>query len=380
MGQSYDGAPTMSGELNGVQCQIQRQFPFAYYNHCVAHRMSLCASRSANNIPRVATFFGTADKLITFFMSSPKRTRHLGYNLPKPGDTHWLSRDTAISVIDTHYETIGTVLYEIANNSSEKSETQNLACSLGMNIQKVEFLFLLKLCRKIFEHCTPIISTMQKSTLDAVMVASMLGDLKAVLGNFNFNQIWGDTLLADPAFPVIRERGGWRNMEQQRDGTQESWKQSLINLGSQITNMFGDQLSWRFSNLAKFRWMDLIHPAKFDERKKASSQEQRSLIEKLLQLYPFAVSDATATEYNLNVLYNNNEIALLLQKLVQERDAVVAQKNEKRARLLRAIQQRESNQESQDFEENDLFEPDENANIEPEAVKQGKANVQDLLS
>eukprot|EP00794_Sanderia_malayensis_P002192 gene2192-2495_t len=144
--------------------------------------------------------------------------------------------------------------------------------------------------------------------------------------------------------------------------------------------MFGDQLSWRFSNLAKFRWMDLIHPAKFDERKKASSQDQRSLIEKLLQLYPFAVSDATATEYNLNVLYNNNEIALLLQKLVQERDAVVARKNEKRARLLRAIQQRESNQESQDFEENDLFEPDENTNIEPEAVKQGKANVQDLLS
>eukprot|EP00794_Sanderia_malayensis_P008363 gene8363-9261_t len=118
--------------------------------------------------------------------------------------------------------------------------------------------------------------------------------------------------------------------------------------------MFGDQLSWRFSNLAKFRWMDLIHPAKFDEGKKASSQEQRSLIEKLLQLYPFAVSDVTATEYNLN--------------------------NEKRARLLRAVQQRESNQESQDFEENDLFEPDENANIEPEAVKQGKANVQDLLS
>eukprot|EP00794_Sanderia_malayensis_P010346 gene10346-11423_t len=234
--------------------------------------------------------------------------------------------------------------------------------------------------RKIFEHCTPIISTMQKSTLDAVMVASMLGDLKAVLTNFNFNQIWGDTLLADPAFPVIRKRGAWRNMEQQSDGTQESWKQSLINLGSHITNMFGEQLSRRFSKLARFRWMDLIHPAKFDERKKASSQDQRSLIEKLLQLYPFAVSDVTATEYNLNVLYNNNEIALLLQKLVQERDAVVARKNEKRARLLRAIQQRESNQESQDFEENDLFEPDENANIEPEAVKQGKANVQDLLS
>ena len=38
----------MSGELNGVQRQVQRHFPSAYYNHCVAHRMALCASRSAS--------------------------------------------------------------------------------------------------------------------------------------------------------------------------------------------------------------------------------------------------------------------------------------------------------------------------------------------
>lgn len=101
----------------------------------------------------------------------------------------------AISVIDTYYETIGTVLYEIVNNASEKSDTQNLARSLGMKIQKVEFIFLLKLYRKIFEHCMQIISMMQKSMLDAVMVTSVLEDLKAILANFDFNQIWGDMLL-----------------------------------------------------------------------------------------------------------------------------------------------------------------------------------------
>ncbi len=41
IGQSFDGAPTMSGRLNGVQSQINAKFPAAYYNHCVAHRMSL---------------------------------------------------------------------------------------------------------------------------------------------------------------------------------------------------------------------------------------------------------------------------------------------------------------------------------------------------
>ena len=122
IGQSYDGAPTMSGELNGVQKQIRDLFPFAYYNHCAAHRMSLCASQSANKIIEVAKFIGTVDKLINFFRSSPKRTHHLGYNLPKPGDTRWLSRDTAITAIDLYYETIGTVLYEISTNVKEKSD------------------------------------------------------------------------------------------------------------------------------------------------------------------------------------------------------------------------------------------------------------------
>ena len=44
VGQSCDSAPSMSGELNGVQKQIQDHFPSAYCDRCVAHRMSLCAS------------------------------------------------------------------------------------------------------------------------------------------------------------------------------------------------------------------------------------------------------------------------------------------------------------------------------------------------
>ena len=57
VGQSYDGAPKMSVKLNGVQKQIQTVYPAAYYNHCVAHRMSLCASQSAMKIDKIARFF-----------------------------------------------------------------------------------------------------------------------------------------------------------------------------------------------------------------------------------------------------------------------------------------------------------------------------------
>eukprot|EP00794_Sanderia_malayensis_P010415 gene10415-11503_t len=87
VGQSYDGAPFMSGELKGVQKQIQDHFPAAYYNHCVAHRMSLSASQTSMSIPRVANFIGTADKLVSLFRSSPKCSKNFGANLRKPGDT-----------------------------------------------------------------------------------------------------------------------------------------------------------------------------------------------------------------------------------------------------------------------------------------------------
>ena len=41
----------------------------------------------------------------------------------------------------------------------------------------------------------------------------MINDFKGVLANFDFDGIWEDTLLADPEFPTVRNRGGWRAME-----------------------------------------------------------------------------------------------------------------------------------------------------------------------
>lgn len=39
--QSYDGARVMSGNLNGVQAKVLKQYPAAKYTHCMAHRLNL---------------------------------------------------------------------------------------------------------------------------------------------------------------------------------------------------------------------------------------------------------------------------------------------------------------------------------------------------
>ena len=315
VGQSYDGAPSMSGELNGVQKQIQDHFPSAYYNHCVAHRRSLCASQTSMSIPKIANFLGTADKLVSFFRSSPKRSRNLGQNLPRPGDTRWLSRDTAVTAIDTHYEAIGNFLFAIANDTNEKPETRATARGLGIHIQQIEFLYFLKLYRKLFDYCSPIITVMQRPTIDPIQLRSMLNDFQRTLSRFDYHQVWEDSVLEDPEFPAVRARGGWRGLGQEIDGSQESWKMSLETVAKTVTAKFSEQLAWRFANLEKFKWMELVYPTKFESRKKATAAQQRALIGDVKKLYPFAVQNVSATEHNLDVLYNNEEIKILLTKL-----------------------------------------------------------------
>lgn len=385
VGQSYDGAPAMSGELNGVQKQIQDHFPAAFYNHCVAHRMSFCASQTSMSIPKVAHFFGTADKLVSFFRSSPKHTRNFGQNLPRPGDTRWLSCDTAVTAIDAHYEAIGNFLYGIVNDTNEKPETRATARGLGGHIQQVEFLYFLKLYRKLFEHCAPMITVMQRPTIDPIQLRSMLNDFQRTLNSFDYHQVWDDTKIGDPEFPAVRARGGWRGLEQGIDGSQESWKTLLEGVAKTVTKTFSEQLAWRFANLEKFKWMELIHPMKFESQKKATAAQQRALIGEAKKLYPFVVPNLTATEHNLDILYNNKGIKILLEKIVLDRDSLVAKKKERRQKHIRtsACAAEEHNAAEggrpSNIEENDEFEIDAGDDIDLDVVREGAASLQDLL-
>ena len=128
--------------------------------------------------------------------------------------------------------------------------------------------------------------------------------------------------------------------------------------------------------------MNLIHPTKFAERKRATSREKRILIEAVHRLYPFAISDATATDYNLNVLYNSNEISLLSEKLVCDRAALVAKKKEKCRKLLASMTEVKTDEEGESraetVKDHDEFEVGDEADVD--VVREGTATAQDLLS
>eukprot|EP00794_Sanderia_malayensis_P008582 gene8582-9499_t len=304
----------------------------------------------------------------------------LGHSLPLPGDTRWSSRDTAISVVDSLYESLGTVLYELANENSVNTDTQVSARGLCVQIQHIEFAFLLKFYRKIFAHCPPILTVMQNPTLDATQLLMMLEDFQAFLLNLDSNQVWEDTMILDPEIPSVCQQNGWRGIESAIDSS-ESWKQKLIAISTEVTQQFTDQLLWRFSNLKKLEWMDLIHPSKFAERRAVSQAKQKDLINDLKNLYPFVVSDPLALEHNLSILYSNSEIGILLEKTVWERDQVVAKKRERRRRLKKANEEHNQNKERERnaIEDADYFERQMESTVEEDLVNEGKPTVQDLL-
>ena len=65
--QVYDGAPVMSGQINGVQAQIKSIYKQALYIHCNAHILNLVLSKSIQTIKDTKQFFTTMSSLAAFF-------------------------------------------------------------------------------------------------------------------------------------------------------------------------------------------------------------------------------------------------------------------------------------------------------------------------
>ncbi|XP_065321635.1 zinc finger MYM-type protein 1-like [Gordionus sp. m RMFG-2023] len=84
-GQDYDGAPAMSGHLNGVKAHILKKYPFAIYVHCASHSLNLAISDSCA-LPSIRNSMAIISKIYDFF-KYPKRSdvlnRTISMNAPE---------------------------------------------------------------------------------------------------------------------------------------------------------------------------------------------------------------------------------------------------------------------------------------------------------
>ena len=52
-GQGYDRASNMRGEWNGLQALFLKDYPYAYYVHCLAHRLQLALGTAFREVKDV---------------------------------------------------------------------------------------------------------------------------------------------------------------------------------------------------------------------------------------------------------------------------------------------------------------------------------------
>ena len=71
-GQGYDGASNMRGEWNGLQALFFKDCPYAYYVHCMAHRLQLALVTASREVKDVYQFFDHLINIIYIVVGSSK--------------------------------------------------------------------------------------------------------------------------------------------------------------------------------------------------------------------------------------------------------------------------------------------------------------------
>ena len=72
-GQGYDGASNMRGERNGLQALILKDCSYAYYVHCLAHRLQLALVAAAREVIAIHQLFTKLTFIVNILGASCKR-------------------------------------------------------------------------------------------------------------------------------------------------------------------------------------------------------------------------------------------------------------------------------------------------------------------
>lgn len=86
----------MRGEWNGLQALFRAECPYAYYIHCLAHRLQLALLTASREVSPVHQFYSKLNFLITIVVSSCKRS-----DLLKASEAARLAELLAIDELET---------------------------------------------------------------------------------------------------------------------------------------------------------------------------------------------------------------------------------------------------------------------------------------
>nr|XP_025653256.1 zinc finger MYM-type protein 1-like [Arachis hypogaea] len=203
-GQGYDGASNMRGEWNGLQALFLKDCPFAYYIHCLAHRLQLALVSAAKEVCYVHQFFSKLTLIVNVVTVSPKRHDQLrvaqannvanliandqivtgsGLNqigtLQRAGDTTWGSHLNSVRSLLCMFD----ATCEVLEKSSEEGNfsTRGDASAAYDAITSFEFVFVLHLMRNILEVSHDLCQALQRKNQDILNALTLVSTTKTLI-------------------------------------------------------------------------------------------------------------------------------------------------------------------------------------------------------
>ncbi|XP_043288811.1 52 kDa repressor of the inhibitor of the protein kinase-like [Venturia canescens] len=132
--QGYDNAASMAGIHGGVQQKIKDINPKALFTPCANHSLNLCGVHSFGSVPSSLTFFGTLERLYSFFSVSTHRwemlSQKVGKSVKRLSVTRWSAHHDAVNAVKGNVEQLVNTIQEMCDPSKENLDTKSAASVL----------------------------------------------------------------------------------------------------------------------------------------------------------------------------------------------------------------------------------------------------------
>jgi hypothetical protein len=154
VGQTYDGAAVMAGELNGLQKKIKSVASQALFSHCYVHKLNLVLQDSCTQIRECRIFFSNVSGFSAFFTKSTKCTNLLDSicekRLPSNSETRWNFKSRVVNTLFDKRTNLIEVFDHIIENLDQWDDI-SIREFIGFKklLTDFDFVFLLQLA-----HCS----------------------------------------------------------------------------------------------------------------------------------------------------------------------------------------------------------------------------------
>ncbi|CAL1401863.1 unnamed protein product [Linum trigynum] len=217
-GQGYDGASNMRGEWKGLHALFLKDFPQAYYVHCMAHRLQLSLVAASREVDRVNEFFTKLPRVVTAITGSTRRLDELEEfqeddyaqklasgeiesgkganqirNVQRACDTRWSSHLSSVASLIHLYGPSCRVLENISNDCAHY-KTRGDASTALRTMESFEFIFILHMMKDILSTTDLLCKALQRKSQDIVNAMRAVETTTKLLNQMR-NEDW-DSLLA----------------------------------------------------------------------------------------------------------------------------------------------------------------------------------------